>query len=75
MPKLPQISGQELGRIVFRLGFVLKSRKGSHMKFVRILGERKEIIIIPNHKVIRKGTLHDIIKQLNLDIKKLKDLL
>lgn len=75
MPKLPQISGQELGRKIFRLGFVLKSRKGSHMKFMRVFGERKEIIIIPNHKILRKGTLHDILKQLNLDIKKLKELL
>ena len=75
MPRLPQVSGKELGRALTRLGFVLKSEKGSHMKFVRRHESRKEIIIVPRHKLIRKGTLHGILKQLNLGLEKLKRLL
>lgn len=66
MDKLPQLSGKEMGRILIRLGFSLKSQKGSHMKFIRERDMRKEIIIVPNHKVLRKGTLNDILKKADL---------
>jgi len=75
MPKLPQISGKEISRILIRLGFRLKSRKGSHLKFARNTSYGEEIIVVPNHKIIRKGTLHSILKHLNLDIHKIKELL
>lgn len=75
MVRLPQISGKELGRALTRLGFHFKSQKGSHLKFVRLHGEVKEVIIVPNHKIIRKGTLRGILKQLNLNIEKLEKLL
>lgn len=75
MPKTPAISGKEMGRVLTRLGFIFKSQRGSHMKFVRTVAEgRKEIIVIPNHKVIRTGTLNGILKQLHLSIEKLREL-
>ena len=75
MPKLPQISGRELGRVLTRLGFSFKSQKGSHMKFIRTITGRKEIVVIPSHKIIRKGTLLGVLKQLNLDAEKLRALM
>lgn len=66
MDKLPQLSGKQMGRILVRLGFYLKSQKGSHMKFVRERDMRKEIIIVPNHKVLQKGTLNDILKKADI---------
>lgn len=77
MPKLPQISGRQMGRVLVRLGFRFKSQKGSHIKFVRERheDEEEEVIIIPNHRVLRKGTLHDILKKVDVratgDLKKL----
>lgn len=73
--RLPQLSGRELSRVVLRLGFRFVSQKGSHMKFVRKTETGKEIIVIPNHKVLRKGTLSSISKRLNLDTEKLKEFL
>lgn len=70
MPKLPQISGKEMGRTLIRLGFSFKSQKGSHLKYVR----GREIIVVPNHRVLRKGTMHRVLKQLNLSIEKLQQL-
>ena len=64
--KLPQISGKNMGRLLVRLGFYLKSQKGSHMKFVREYETGKEIIIVPNHKILRKGTLNSIFKKVDL---------
>lgn len=46
------------------------------MKFVRERDTGREIIIVPNHKVLRKGTLNDILKKVDLrEIKSLKDLM
>ena len=75
MPKLPQISGRELGRALTRLGFIFTSQRGSHMKFTRAITGRKEIVVIPNHKIIRKGLLLGVLKQVNLNVEKLKGLL
>ncbi len=75
MPKLPQISGREMGRILVRLNFHLQSQKGSHMKFIREHRDGREIIVVPNHKILRKGTISGILKQLNLDIEKFKKLI
>lgn len=73
MDKLPQLSGKQMGRILVRLGFYLKSQKGSHMKFVRERDMRKEIIIVPNHKVLQKGTLNDILKKADIRSDDLKE--
>ncbi|MBI2122148.1 MAG: type II toxin-antitoxin system HicA family toxin [Candidatus Sungbacteria bacterium] len=75
MPKLPQISGKEMGRVLARLGFIFKSQKGSHMKFIRLHDGAKEIIVVPNHKTLRKGTFSGILKQLNITFEKLRELM
>lgn len=66
MDKLPQVSGKKMGRVLLRLGFRMKSQKGSHMKFTREYGSRREVIIVPNHKILRKGTLNNILKRVEV---------
>ena len=73
--KLSSICAETLSRVLNRLGFELKSQRGSHMKFVRNMQYGKEVVVVPNHKTIRKGTLHNILKQLKLDIKQLNKLI
>lgn len=75
MSKLPQVSGKRTGRVLVRLGFSLKSQKGSHMKFTRFVFGREETIVIPNHKILRKGTLNDILAKLNMSVVEFKKLL
>ncbi len=45
-------------------GFVLKSQKGSHMKFEK----DGKIVIVPNHnsKGVEKGTYYSILRQAGL---------
>ncbi|MBI2633465.1 MAG: type II toxin-antitoxin system HicA family toxin [Parcubacteria group bacterium] len=69
---MPQFSGDDCARILSQLHFHLKSQKGSHMKFERASSLGREIIVIPRHKVIKKGTLHGILKKLHLTIDELK---
>ena len=46
-------------------GYVLKSQKGSHMKFEK----DGQIVIVPNHgsKGIEKGTYYNILTQADLE--------
>ncbi len=73
--KLPQISGKELIAILEKRGFHIKSQKGSHIKLEGFAGNLKTIVIIPNHKILKKGTLHDILKFTETSIEQLKELL
>lgn len=75
MAKLPQISGQKLIKAFKRDGWMEISQKGSHVKLVKILKPIGEAtVIIPLHKVIKKGTLSRILKDTSTSIEKLKSL-
>lgn len=75
MNKLPQVSSKEIVGVLFRLGFQFKSQKGSHMKFIKKHSYGKEVIVVPNHKILRQGTLVNILRKLNLGAEKLKELI
>ena len=59
MPKLPAVSGQEIVRALERLGFIVASQRGSHVKLRR----EGKICIVPTHKEVKKGTLAGILRQ------------
>ena len=57
------VSGEELLRFFEIHNFTLKRIKGSHMILVRNLFSKKQTLVVPNHKIIPKGTLKAIYKQ------------
>lgn len=64
MSKLKRLSGREVIKIFTSLGFKLASQKGSHVKLSRVLSDGdKQVLIIPNHKELDKGTLQAIYRQ------------
>lgn len=63
MPRLKTFSGSELIKLFELEGFIVHSQKGSHVKLRRINGNEKQTLLIPNHKIIDKGTLKAIIRQ------------
>ncbi len=73
--RLPHVSGRRLVKALTRLGFVFVSQRGSHVKLVRGHGAAKEIIVVPDHKVVKKGILHGILKKIHLMAEELKKLL
>ena len=76
MPKLPQVSGKQIIKALQKIGFEKISQKGSHIKLQRLLGNRTQTVTIPNHKVIRKGTLRNgILKPINLSVEEFVRLL
>lgn len=63
MPKQKVLSGKDVVSIFESLGFTVVSQKGSHIKLERITDDAKEMLIIPNHKELDRGTLRAIYTQ------------
>jgi len=69
-----QISAKELIKILNKLGYVYISQKGSHIKLRKQKPSRKTIIV-PNHKLIRPGTLNNILKSTEISQEELEKML
>lgn len=57
MPKLKVLSGDEVLDILRQFGFSVSSQRGSHSKLVRESRAGRQVLTIPNHKTLAKGTL------------------
>ncbi len=64
--KYSQISAKTLIKLLIKSGFEIVGQKGSHIKLQKINGNKK-IVIVPNHKLIKPGTLNNILKFVELD--------
>jgi len=73
MPKLPTVSAKELISALKKLGYTIISQKGSHIKMRNF---ENKTVIIPNHRVLKKGTLKKgILNPLQISVDKLISLL
>ena len=63
MPKLRNLSGDEVVKIFERLGFIAVSQRGSHVKLKREGKLQKQTITIPLHKELDRGTVRAIYRQ------------
>ncbi|MGO9266719.1 MAG: type II toxin-antitoxin system HicA family toxin [Candidatus Binataceae bacterium] len=63
MPKLRQLSGNELISIFNQFGFVVEARRGSHVKLRRLRDGARQTLTIPVHPRIDTGTLRAIFRQ------------
>lgn len=61
--KLRRLSGKDVIKVFNSFGFEVSNQKGSHVNLVREFEGRKQILSVPNHKEIDRGTLHEIFKQ------------
>ena len=69
MSKLPQISGSECIKVLEKLGFEIAHQRGSHVKLVKMIDGTKQTVIVPMHKIIKKGTLRNgILRPINLSV-------
>jgi len=66
-------SGREVVKALRRLGFVVDHQRGSHV-FLHNL-DRNISVVIPDHKELKRGTLHSILKEAGLTVEKLKTLM
>ncbi len=66
MSTLPIVSGQKCVQALAKVGFVVRTQKGSHIILVR--QNPKLRLSVPNHRELAKGTLRAIIRQAGLSV-------
>lgn len=63
---MPQVSGNDLIRLLKELGYEVVRQKGSHIRLRKVTTAGEHKITVPNHKEISKGTLNDILTDVSL---------
>ena len=66
MPKLPQVSGNQLVNLLKSLDYTFARQKGSHASYEKTTKVGKHTITVPRHKEVTKGTLNDILNKIGL---------
>lgn len=65
MTKLPVVSGEEICKVLNKIGYEKEHQTGSHI-ILRNVNPPHRRLTIPNHREIAKGTLMSIIRQAGL---------
>ena len=69
MNKLPQVSGTDTIKALGKIGFKFIRQRGSHVKLARIAEGTRQVVTVPVHKVLKKGTLRNgILRPINLSV-------
>ncbi len=63
MPRLKVLSSKDVIAILESFDFEVVSQKGSHIKLCRMTTTKKQVLIIPDHRELDKGTLRAIFNQ------------
>ena len=66
MPKLPQVSGDDVIRLLRSLGYKVVRQRGSHIRLRKVTPLGEHNITVPAHRVVAKGTLSDILNRISL---------
>lgn len=53
-------------KVLRKVGFVVVSQESSHIKLRRYIGGTTQTVIVPDHKAVRKGTFHGILRLAHL---------
>lgn len=55
-------------RVLRKVGFIAVSQESSHIKLRRFIAGITQTVIVPDHKVVRKGTFHGILRIAHLSL-------
>ena len=66
--KLPVISGKDAVKVFEKLGYVQVRQTGSHIRMKHISDRSKISLTIPNHKVLGKGLLRKLLRDVDISI-------
>lgn len=66
MTKLPVISGRDCVKALGKADFYFKRQEGSHITLRRNIPFGQ--VVVPDHKVLDRGTLRAIIRQAGLSV-------
>ena len=66
MPRLPQVSRRTRIQLLHSLGYETLRQRGSHVRLRKVTAIGEHNITVPDHPVLAKGTLNDILTQVAL---------
>lgn len=66
MRKLPVASGEQLIKLLGRLGYEIIRQKGSHVRLGKSTAAGDHRITVPLHDELAKGTLNDILADVSI---------
>ena len=69
--RLLPVSGADMVRVFKKIGFSVTRQKGSHI----VMSRGEEVLIIPDHDTVSKGTERELIKDAGLTVKEFNRLL
>lgn len=73
MSKLPVVSGLQCVKALTKAGFSVRRQKGSHIVMQR--ADPYAMVVVPDHKELRPGTLKGIIRDAGLTVEQFITLL
>ena len=73
MSKLPQVSGAEVVRALQKAGFTVRRQHGSHLIMRR--DDPFAQTVVPDHRQLDRGTLRAILRQTEITVEQLNQLL
>jgi len=74
MTRIPtDLTGRDLVRALQKVGFVVKRQRGSHIILRRT--DPPARVVVPDHKVLRVGTLRSILSDAGMTVDELLKLL
>jgi predicted RNA binding protein YcfA (HicA-like mRNA interferase family) len=74
-PKLPSVSGRQLIRALERIGYHIVRQRGNHIRLRDETEPEHLPVTVPNHKTVKPGLLRKILRDANLSVDELIDLL
>ena len=74
-PKLPVITPKKLIRALSRGGFIFQHQSGSHRYYIHPDRSTKVVTVPYHNKDLKKGTLKSILRQADLTVEELTELL
>jgi len=73
--KLPVISGRDAVKVFKKLGYVQVRQTGSHIRMKHMSDDSKIPLTIPNHKVLGKGLLRKLLRDVDISTEDFVNLL
>jgi predicted RNA binding protein YcfA (HicA-like mRNA interferase family) len=71
--RLPTLSWRQVTRALEKAGFVFDRQRGSHMVYYH--PETNRTVVVPKHRVLKAGTLREILREANLTRDEFRNLL
>jgi len=60
--KLPVLSGDDLIRVLEKVGYVRVRQKGSHVRLRHSTEPQRRPLTVPLHKTLKRGLLHRLLR-------------